>query len=68
MSQNNPIECPKCSSPNVAGEMGAFWVGLDSERHPQGQWNDYEGSTDLTGKLLCSDCEHEWSEGEGGSS
>lgn len=57
-----PNECPACHGGNVSGLVGAFWAPVDESGDMEGQWLDYQGSTELTGDRHCTDCNHEWEE------
>lgn len=55
-----PLQCPKCSSKEVAGLMQAFWVSLKEDGTPKEQWRDWESNTELTTDRECADCGHQW--------
>lgn len=42
--------------------MAAFWVSLDKNGEPEGQWRDWESNSEITEKRICSTCSHEWEE------
>lgn len=54
------MKCPKCGSTEVSGLMEAFWVMLDQDDQPEGQWQDWEGCTEIGDKRMCTECEHEF--------
>lgn len=56
------LACPKCGSKDVAGLIMSFWVSLDEEGQPKGQWQDWEGNTELSEKRECAKCFHNWGE------
>lgn len=58
---SSDTRCPKCKKEgNIAGLMSSFWVQLDSDGHPSGQWRDWEDDTELDFARLCGCCGHEW--------
>lgn len=52
--------CPECGSAHVGGLMQAFWVPLQDDDSPDGDWNDWNGDSELGAQRMCYDCEHEW--------
>lgn len=52
--------CPKCGCNRVLGEYASFLVPLDADGNQDGEWRDYESSTELTDKRMCPRCYHEW--------
>ena len=59
-SGSSQLICPKCGSTKIAGLMQSFWVELDSDETMKGNWNDYEGCSELGEERLCSDCGNEF--------
>ena len=53
-------KCPECGSEDVLGSIAAFWVGLDKNGEAVGDWNDWQGNTELSDERHCNDCGHEW--------
>lgn len=55
------MDCPNCGeSENIAGMMIGFYVSLDNQGYPKGQWSDYESQSELSDMRSCGDCGHEW--------
>lgn len=54
------IRCPNCSSTNIAGLMESFWVPLNGDGEPDGDWNDWSSETELSEKRMCYDCGEEF--------
>lgn len=52
--------CPECGSKEVLGQINPFWVELDEDGDMAGKWSEYEGSTEIGEKRMCSNCDHEW--------
>ena len=53
-------KCPVCDSVEVNGLVEAFWVPMTQDSDWEGQWCDYESSTEISGKRYCRQCEHEY--------
>lgn len=60
MSDPELNECPKCGSQEVSGLVGSFYAPIDRDGELEGQWSDYQSSTELTGEKMCRKCDHEW--------
>lgn len=57
------MKCPRCHRKGtVVGLMAAFWVPLNDDGTPEGQFSDYESDTELTGELMCSHCDYTWND------
>lgn len=52
--------CPYCASSNLGGLMESFWVPLNGDGEPDGEWNDWSSETELGEKRMCYDCEQEF--------
>jgi hypothetical protein len=52
--------CPYCGSSKLGGLMESFWVPLNGDGEPNGDWNDWSGETELGEKRMCYDCEKEF--------
>jgi hypothetical protein len=55
-----PLQCPKCKSTHLGGLMESFWVPLNADGTPDGDWGDWSGETEVRDKRMCYDCEHEF--------
>jgi len=40
--------------------MESFWVPLNADGTPDGDWGDWSGETEVRDKRMCYDCEHEF--------
>jgi len=38
----------------------SFWVALDEDEEPSGNWRDWEGRTELGNERLCRACGEEF--------
>lgn len=56
--------CPDCGSTKCAGLMAAFFVSLNSDGDPEGQWIDWQSNTELGPMRMCSECGQEWESDE----
>lgn len=56
------MKCPKCKSKKIGGLMEAFWVSLNPDGTPAGEWNDWSAETELGEHRLCYKCGHEFKE------
>ena len=52
--------CPVCGSKKIGGLMSSFFVPLNSDGEPDGDWNDWSAESDLSAQRVCYGCEHEW--------
>ncbi len=52
--------CPSCGSTDLSGLMEAFWVPLGEDGEPDGEWVDWESSTEVGDKRLCGRCQTEF--------
>lgn len=52
--------CPNCGNTQVSGLMASFFVPLDQDGEPDGDWNDWNGESELTPTRTCHKCDHEW--------
>lgn len=57
---SDPEQCPECGSTAISGLMAAFYVPLNPDGSPAGDWNDWSGETELGVGRMCSKCEYEW--------
>lgn len=56
----NGEQCPKCGSVRVMKKVAAFWVNSGCEVVEECDLS----STDFTDERYCSDCDHEFEEGD----
>lgn len=50
------LKCPECGSTDLGGLMEAFWVPLNEDGEPKGDWNDWSGETEIGEKRICYGC------------
>ena len=60
LTPRDPGKCPGCGSAELGGQMAAFWVPLDKDGVPTGEWIDWERETELGPKRCCYECGFEW--------
>ena len=57
--------CPKCGSTNVCGLVMAFWAAIEEDGSPKTRlMHLVESDTEIGTERMCSDCNHEWDEGD----
>jgi hypothetical protein len=49
-------KCPLCGSTQLGGLMSSFFVAIDADGSPLGQWQDWESETELGAERCCYSC------------
>lgn len=52
--------CPLCGSHHIGGLMQSFFVPLNADGDPEGDWNDWSSESELGEWRICYECNYEW--------